>query len=310
MEAFRTTVEDCDLNDLGYLGDRFTWRNKREGQQFTKERLDRGFANSKWQDLFPFHSVSHELALCSDPRPIVINMAKQMLHEQRKGKPFRNEVSWALREDCLHLIQEEWNKHTLAPHKLALVTEGLQRCQEKLKIWAKANFGNTKRSINIKLAQLSKLQESHEGEKGDRFRTLSNKVEGLLEEDNLKWKQRARQRWLQEGDKNTKYFHQCANQRKKTNSIQKIINDEREVLTKPEDIGTQFQKFYSKFFSTDWLSGIQVCLQNMKAVVTDEMNSRLTKEFTAEEIKEAVFHMNPLSSPSPDGFPPAFYQAH
>ncbi|XP_041025435.1 uncharacterized protein LOC121265832 [Juglans microcarpa x Juglans regia] len=261
MEAFRLAMEECELSDLGYMGDRFTWRNNREGQQFTKERLDRGLANSRWQDLFPSHSVSHEIALCSDHRPIVINVAKQMLYEHSSEKPFRYEASWALREDCLHLIKEEWKKPMLAPHKLALVTKGLQRCQDKLKIWAKANFGNTKRSINNKLSQLSKLQESHKGERDDRFKSLSKEVEGLLEEDNLKWKQRAKQRWLQEGDRNTKYFHQCANQGRTTNSIQKIINDEGKVLTNPKDIGSQFQKFFSELFSTECPSGIEVCLK-------------------------------------------------
>ncbi|XP_041004050.1 uncharacterized protein LOC121249408 [Juglans microcarpa x Juglans regia] len=97
------------------------------------------------------------------------------------------------------------------------------------------------------MAQISKLQESNKGERGDKFKSLSKEVEGLLEKDNLKWKQRAKQRWLQERDINTMYFHQCANQRRKTNSIQKIINDEGKILTRPEDIGTQFQGSFLNF---------------------------------------------------------------
>lgn len=62
VEAFRLAMEDSELSNLGYLGDRFIWRNNREGQQFTKERLDRGFGNARWQELFPSYLVSHEIA--------------------------------------------------------------------------------------------------------------------------------------------------------------------------------------------------------------------------------------------------------
>lgn len=48
----------------------------------------------------------------------------------------------------------------------------------------------------------------------------------------------------------------------------------------------------------------------MNVIVTEEMNSFITKKFVALEVKEAVFQMNPLSSLGLDGFPPAFYQTH
>ncbi|KAF5465348.1 hypothetical protein F2P56_015364 [Juglans regia] len=40
------------------------------------------------------------------------------------------------------------------------------------------------------------------------------------------------------------------------------------------------------------------------------MNSKLMRTFTRQEVEETIFNMSPLSSPGPDGFPPAFYQNH
>lgn len=40
------------------------------------------------------------------------------------------------------------------------------------------------------------------------------------------------------------------------------------------------------------------------------MNNNLIKKFTTKELEEAIFQMHSLSSPGPDGFPPAFYQNH
>jgi len=46
-------------------------------------------------------------------------------------------------------------------------------------------------------------------------------VNDLIEIEDLKWRQRAKQAWLQQEDKNSKYFHACVNQRRKVNEIKK-----------------------------------------------------------------------------------------
>ena len=47
MQKFRLALEDCDLHDLGFIGDPFTWRNNHNlAARFIKERLDRAVANS------------------------------------------------------------------------------------------------------------------------------------------------------------------------------------------------------------------------------------------------------------------------
>ncbi|WJX56063.1 hypothetical protein P8452_41758 [Trifolium repens] len=56
---FRTTLNSCGLQDLGYNGDIFTWNNRQEEPHFIKARLDRFLANSDWISLFPHYSNSH-----------------------------------------------------------------------------------------------------------------------------------------------------------------------------------------------------------------------------------------------------------
>lgn len=120
MEDFKLAWEDSGLSDSSYVGDMFTWSNDREGEQFTKERLDHAFSNSRWQDLFPFYSVNYEMAQSSDHRPIVVTMASQMNIMSRGEKPFIYEANWAVREECLH-----WKKPMPASHKMAIATKGL-----------------------------------------------------------------------------------------------------------------------------------------------------------------------------------------
>jgi hypothetical protein len=64
MKVFRETMEEFNLIDLGYMGSRYMWSNKRHDEGFTKEHLDRAIANQSWCDLFPSLSV-YVLAACS-----------------------------------------------------------------------------------------------------------------------------------------------------------------------------------------------------------------------------------------------------
>ena len=49
-------------------------------------------------------------------------------------------------------------------------------------------------------------------------------------------------------------------------------------------------------------------LEQIPIKVTEDMNVELLKEFTADEVENALKQMPPLKSPSPDGMPPLFYQ--
>ncbi|GLT71972.1 hypothetical protein SLA2020_439500 [Shorea laevis] len=92
MEAFKHTLEDCQLNDLGFQGPKFTWNNSISGYHFTKERLDRAIANKEWCELFLAADVSVEAARTSDHSPVLLTLKKSS--ETYKKRGFRFEASW------------------------------------------------------------------------------------------------------------------------------------------------------------------------------------------------------------------------
>ncbi|KAJ0008134.1 hypothetical protein Pint_29752 [Pistacia integerrima] len=55
---------------------------------------------------------------------------------------------------------------------------------------------------------------------------------------------------------------------------------------------------------------IEDYIRVVKPVITPVMNSDLVKQISNEEVEKAVFNMNGLGSPGPDGFPAIFYQKH
>jgi len=53
---------------------------------------------------------------------------------------------------------------------------------------------------------------------------LSKKMDELLQKQEIFWAQRSRINWLKHGDKNTKFFHAKATQRRNKNHIRVIQN--------------------------------------------------------------------------------------
>jgi hypothetical protein len=52
MSEFRKTLAFCNLHDLGYKGNPFTYDNKQAGRRNVKVRLDRAMACPLWSNIF------------------------------------------------------------------------------------------------------------------------------------------------------------------------------------------------------------------------------------------------------------------
>lgn len=92
MEDFRLALEECGLSDLGYRGYKYTWSNNKEGESFTKERLDRVFGNSKWLSSYGQYSTSTIATNCSYHKPILISLYASNIYINRE-RLFRYEAS-------------------------------------------------------------------------------------------------------------------------------------------------------------------------------------------------------------------------
>ncbi len=124
------------------------------------------------------------------------------------------------------------------------------------------------------------------------------------------WKQRSRDSWLKEGDRNTKYFHSRASHRRQRNAISSLTTDAGEIVTNPELIGTQFTDYYQAPFTATPLEDVEVVLDGIQPCVTQGMNQTLTCQFTESEVITTMKQMAPLKAPGPDGMPPIFYQSY
>lgn len=91
------------------------------------------------------------------------------------------------------------------------------------------------------------LHELNEGHLNNDIKKLQKEIDCLLKEEDAKWKQRTKEKWLKEGDKNIKFFHNCANQRRTTNMIHQITNVDGQVTKVLEEIDDMFWKVFQEF---------------------------------------------------------------
>lgn len=110
--------------------------------------------------------------------------------------------------------------------------------------------------------------------------------------------------WYHLGDRNTKFFYSCANQRRRKNNIKLLFDDQNKRLTSPEELEGAFKVFFEKLFTSSVPSSVDIdeCLKNMELCVKRGMNEILSKTFTKVEIEDARSQMAPLKSSGLDGF--------
>jgi gluconate kinase len=100
------------------------------------------------------------------------------------------------------------------------VKEKIQKCQQANIQGNGLHKGQTEKLITQKTKLLEELQDGDGILDLENIHKLQQEVSDLLEQDDVKWRQRAKENWLKHGDKNSKYFHACANQRRRANQIE------------------------------------------------------------------------------------------
>lgn len=70
----------------------------------------------------------------------------------------------------------------------------------------------------------------------------------LLDKQEIYWRQRAKQHWLREGDRNTRFFHRYASTRKKNNKVEKIKNAEGEWQVTTEGVRKVIEEYFGELF--------------------------------------------------------------
>jgi hypothetical protein len=156
-----------------------------------------------------------------------------------------------------------------------------------------------------------KLLDRYEEDRGlseeekERRRVMAKDLEASLLQE-ISWRQKSRMRWLKEGDKCTKFFHQVANANRRNNSIDSLVVNGLPTLDL-NIVSDHIVGFYESLFSepmgwTPRLDNLEFDRLNM------EEASSLEDPFEEREVWEVIKGIDRDKAPVPDGFTLAFFQ--
>ena len=304
MQPFREVLDDYGFMDMGFVGAPFTW-HKHYADYTVWERLDRAVATNDWFSMFSETKIHHLDVTTSDHKALWIVPEKMECGFQ---KPFRFEQMWMTDSGCTNTIEAVWRKHMEESWDTKIVTK-IDHCGKALTRWSRQAFGNVKREIERKRKELSKAERrAISGGDPRPMKTLQEEINLLLDKEATMWRQRSIILWLKDGDKNTRFFHSKASQRRRRNYITRLHDGNGNWCTNQQQIRDTIVDFYTNLFTSNIPDHLEEVIDVIPKVVTAEMNASLTSEFIALEVEVALKQMAPLKAPDPDGMPPLFYQ--
>jgi len=142
--------------------------------------------------------------------------------------------------------------------------------------------------IKLKEKEFQDPQMLDQGFEIEKESQLKAEFHSLLTQEEVKWKQRAKENWLKFGDKNTKFFHASANQKNKSHRIEKILDQEGRLCSNQEEIEEAFINYFTALFTAGENLEVEVSTAAVQRRVTQEMNAKLMADFTKKDIGTAL----------------------
>jgi hypothetical protein len=129
-------------------------------------------------------------------------------------KPLRFEAKWLKEEKFSDIVQQSWDEAGNGTDP-GNVLDRLKSMHAGPHTWDRTVLGRPKRRLRQVQRELETQMRGPMNPASDgRKQELVQLIEKILDQEEMYWNQRSRANWLQNGDKNTTYFHSYASARK------------------------------------------------------------------------------------------------
>ena len=206
----------------------FTWNNRRKGGDSIASRLDRFLIS---ESCFTNRGDINATVLPSagsDHWPVCL---KWSAGGSQGRKPFRFESFWLTHPDIPQLVNSWWKEtEDLRDRSMYKFQQRLKSIKIKIKDWNRDHFGNIfqeKARLERRLVELQQkgMQDDFSEDILQEETSILRLIAQRETQEEMFWKEKSRNRWLQEGERNTKFFHRATIQHRNQNRILSLRND-------------------------------------------------------------------------------------
>ncbi|XP_073037138.1 uncharacterized protein [Primulina eburnea] len=301
MEEFNTFILDSGLVDAGFEGSSFTWTNKT-----IWKRLDRVMVSVDWGDHFSSIRVEHLPRTVSDHCPLLITAPVFA----RGPSSFRFQRMWLRHHGFLQTVRLNWFLPCCLSGMPRLFAK-MKRLKHHLKWWNQDVFGNIFDKITEAERAVRSAEVVCEADPSElNWTSLSDRNEDLARVTAMEadfWRQKAACHWLEDGERNTKLFHNMVKKKRVANKIFRIW-DNGVCLTSPELIQQSGASFFQHLLTGDPSALACPDFSGFPSIISAVENEGFVATPSLEEVRATVFSIHPDSVAGPDGFSSAFFQ--
>lgn len=267
-------------------------------------------SNSLWCTLFPHANITHLTSLSSDHMPILLDTCLKVSCGPR---PFRFEAMWLNDDSCFDVVHNAWNL-TVSGSLSFQICYKIKFVKKALTEWNNSHLGNLHTKTKLITDEIYSLQQKFQSPSLlDQEKNLHFQLDHWLKNSELFWKQKSREKWLSDGDANSKFFHRSTIIQSRANRIVYVKNPLNELVFDWDSIGSCFLNFYKNLFNSDHDSSSPPYPHDLDHLfhpcISEDVNSNICSIPTPTEIMKILFSFASLKNPGPDGLPPLFYKS-
>ncbi|XP_057790861.1 uncharacterized protein LOC131007971 [Salvia miltiorrhiza] len=206
-----------------------------------------------------------------------------------------------------------WTGNDIEGWSFFVVKEKLKKLKEALKVWNRSSFGEIGNKIHELQKELQdKDKEDEQSCLGESDIIRRNEIQAQLslqlKNKQMVLQQKAKLKWLKEGDINSGFFHRAIRGRRLKNDIGELFFDNT-WISKPVEVKARVRNHFKNFFKRKERQMPDLPLDFMRRKLSNEERQWLIRDFDFDEIKEAVWSCCGDKSPGPDGFNFTFWRA-
>lgn len=206
------------------------------------------------------------------------------------------------------VLRDWFGSRTLEGPDIPLAQK-LTQCRRVISKWKREHRMNAEERINLIRHKLDKAIATGNSTVNERNILRRDLNQAYLDEE-IYWKTKSRNRWLNTGDRNIRYFHSSAKARRVRNRILSIQDETGEINRGDKNIARIATNYFEDLFTSIPVAenAYEEVFQGFQPTITAAINSDLTRPISEKEIEESVFAVAPSKAPGPDGFTGEFYQ--
>lgn len=308
---FNNFISSNSLLDIGFTGDPFTWCNGAKGINRIWIRLDRVLVNLQTSINWPNIAVQHLTRHLSDHCPLLISFDSC----KRNSFLFKFKKHWIEDPIVNDFINNNWVRLYHSPW-LSL-DSNLQAFKKFLKDYSFKSKDTLKQKVGLCEQNIKRINEqlqiSWDSELFDSLKQAKDEHLGALNMLESCLREKARVKWLSEGDRNTAYFHACIKERH-FQSKWNFCLDNGDFTSDTDVIGPIAVSHFSNLFTSHAVNNrdehINSFVSIIPSLISTCQNEYLTRVPDWEEIYSTIFKMDPDSAPGPDGYNGHFFRKY